>query len=184
MPLDTPPSSWVRRFAPLIRPGGHVLDVAAGSGRHTRLLLDMGFEVTAVERNSAVLQPLAGERCTLHSIDLEAGPPDETLMPLGDTYDAIVVVNYLHRPLFPWLMRALAPDGVLIYETFALGNERFGHPRNPKFLLRPNELLTAFAGLTIVAFEQGEVTVPTAAVKQRLAATNGALGTLPDWRPT
>jgi SAM-dependent methyltransferase len=180
MPRDTPPSAWVRRFAPLIRPGGHVLDLAAGSGRHTRLLLDMGFEVTAVDRNIAALQPMANDRCKLHAIDLEAGPPEETLAPLGVGYDGIVVVNYLHRPLFLWLVGALAPGGVLIYETFALGNERFGHPRNPDFLLRPGELIEVCAALALLAFEQGEVG-PTEAVKQRVAATAGPIGKLPDW---
>jgi hypothetical protein len=87
--------------------------------------------------------------------------------------------NYLHRPLFPALLKALARDGVLIYETFAAGNERLGRPSNPDFLLRPGELLEAFAGLTVIAFEQGEVSVPRPAVIQRIATVNGPLGRLP-----
>ncbi len=169
-------SAWVRRFAPLIRPGGRVLDLAAGAGRHTRLLLDMGFRVTAVDRDIEQLRCLAGERCEVRSLDLETGAP----WPLGGGYDGIVVTNYLHRPLFAPMAAALAPGGVVIYETFALGNERHGRPRNPDFLLRPGELLEAFATLTIVAFEQGEVSGPRPRVIQRIAAVAGPLGILPE----
>jgi SAM-dependent methyltransferase len=108
-------------------------------------------------------------------IDLETDDRGQ----LGDNYDGIIVTNYLHRPLLPTIARALAPGGVLIYETFARGNERFGRPRNPDFLLRPGELLEAFTGLTVVAFEQGEVSVPRPAVIQRLAAVFGPIGPLP-----
>ena len=169
------PSAWVRRFARLIRSGGRALDLAAGSGRHTRLMLDMGFRVTAVDRDIEPLQPLAGERCDIRALDLESG---ET-WPLGGGYDGIVVTNYLHRPLFAPIAAALAPGGILVYETFALGNERFGRPRNPAFLLRPGELLAAFAALTPIAFEQGEVAAPRPSVIQRLAAAAGPLGKLP-----
>ncbi len=169
-------SAWVRRFAPLIQPGGHVLDLAAGAGRHTRLLIDMGFRVTAVDRDVTALQPFAGPACEVRAIDLESG----AAWPLGGGYHGIVATNYLHRPLFAPLAAALAPDGVLIYETFATGNERFGRPRNPEFLLNPGELLDAFAALTIVAFEQGDVTRPRPAAIQRIAAVNGPLGPLPE----
>ncbi len=179
--MDQPaPSVWVRRFTPLIRPGGRVLDLAAGGGRHTRLLLDMGFRVTAVDRDIAGLRQLVGDNCEIHAIDLEAGGAGNALGPLGGGYDGIVVTNYLHRPLFAPLAAALAPDGVLIYETFAIGNERFGRPRNPDFLLRPGELLEAFAALTILAFEQGEVSLPRPSVIQRIAAVAGPLGRLPE----
>jgi len=171
-------SVWVRRFAPLIRSGGHVLDLAAGSGRHTRLLLDVGLRVTAVDLDIAALKALAGERCTVREIDLENGDA----WALGGEYDGIVVTNYLHRPLFPALKAALAPGGIVIYETFAVGNERFGRPNNPDFLLRPGELLDAFAGLTVIAFEQGEVSQPRPAVIQRIAAIAGPLGQLPEYR--
>ncbi len=174
------PSAWVRRFLPLIRKGGRVLDLAAGAGRHTRLLLDMGFSVTAVDRDIAGLRPLAGDKCDIRAIDLEAGPPAGALAPLGGDYDGIVVTNYLHRPLFASIAAALAPGGVVIYETFAIGNERFGRPRNPDFLLRPGELLHAFAALTIVAFEAGEVSLPRPSVIQRIAAIAGPLGRLPE----
>jgi SAM-dependent methyltransferase len=132
--------------------------------------------VTAVDRNVAALQPLAGDRCDIRALDLESGEPWAP----GTGYDAIVVTNYLFRPLLPAIAAALAPGGVLIYETFAAGNERVGRPRNPDFLLRPGELVEVFAALTIVAFEQGEVTWPRPAVIQRIAAVNGPLGRLPE----
>ena len=153
-----------------------MLDLAAGAGRHVRLLLDHGFSVCAVDRDIAGLLSLAGPRCTVRQIDLETGKP----WPLGDGYDGIIVTNYLHRPLLTAIGRALAPGGALIYETFALGNERLGRPRNPEFLLYPGELLEAFAMLTVVAFEQGGISVPRLAVIQRLAATTGPLGQLPE----
>ena len=175
-----PASEWVRRFAPLIPPGGSVLDLAAGGGRHTRLLLEMGFAVTAADRQVEALRSFAGSRCEVHAIDLETGEPESTLRSLGSGYDGVVATNYLHRPLLPVLAGMLAPGGALIYETFAAGNERFGRPSNPDFLLRPGELLEAFAVLTIVAFEQGEVIRPRPAVIQRIAAVAGPLGRLPE----
>lgn len=176
-PCDSPaPSAWVRRFMPLIRSGGLVLDLAAGNGRHARLLIEHGFTVRAADRDISALQTLAGPRCEVRQVDLETGAP----WALGDGYDGIVVTNYLHRPLLPAIANALAPGGILIYETFALGNERLGRPRNPDFLLRPGELLRAFAMLTVIAFEQGEVAVPRPAVVQRIAAVAGAVGQLPE----
>lgn len=172
---STTPSAWVKRFLKLIKPGGLVLDLAAGNGRHVRLLRDHEFDVCAVDRDITVLLALAGPRCKVRRIDLETADSTQ----LGDNYDGIVVTNYLHRPLLPALARALAPGGALIYETFACGNERFGRPRNPDFLLRPGELLEAFTVLTVVAFEQGEVSIPRQAVMQRLAAVRGPMGPLP-----
>jgi len=169
------PSVWVRRFLPLIRPSGLLLDLAAGSGRHTRLLRHGGYSVRAVDRDVSALLPLADAGCEVRQIDLETGAP----WPLGEGYDGIVVTNYLYRPLFPAIGRAVAPGGVVIYETFALGNERFGRPQNPDFLLRPGELLEAFAMLTVVAFEQGEVAAPRPAVIQRVVAVAGARARLP-----
>lgn len=168
---DLPSSPWVRRFVRLIRPGGLVLDLAAGAGRHTRLLREGGFRVRAVDREVSALATLAGPDCEIREIDLETGAP----WPLGGGYDGIVVANYLHRPLLPAIAGALAPGGMLIYETFAQGNERFGRPADPDFLLRPGELLEAFATLTVVAFEQGEVTAPRPAVIQRIAAVAGPI---------
>ena len=153
-----------------------MLDLAAGEGRHTRLLLGLGVTVTAVDRDIEALRPLAAENCEVVAIDLEAGAP----WPLGSGYDGIVVTNYLHRPLFTAIGAALAPGGVLIYETFMIGNERFGRPRNPEFLLRPGELLEAFAALTVIAFEQGEVSRPRPAMVQGIVAVNGPPGALPE----
>ena len=166
---DAPTSAWLRRFLPLIAPGGRVLDLAANQGRHTRLLLDRGFRVVAADRKVADLTAhfAAEPRCEIVEIDLEDGRPWR----LGGSYDGIVVSLYLHRPLFPDLAAALAPGGVLIYETFMRGNERFGRPTNPDFLLQPNELFAAFSPvLSVLAFEQGEVTEPKPAMMQRIAA--------------
>ena len=174
------PSAWVQRFAPLIRGGGRVLDIAAGGGRHTRLLMDMGLSVTAVDRDIEHLRTLAGANCDAREIDLEIGDPADVMRRLGGDYDGIVVTNYLYRPLFGPIEAALAAGGVLICETFAAGNERLGRPRNPDFLLRPGELLAAFAGLTVVAFEQGEVASPRRAVIQQISAIAGPLGRLPE----
>jgi hypothetical protein len=109
--------------------------------------------VYAVDRDVSALLPLAGPGCEVRQIDLETG----AAWPLGTGYYGIVVTNYVHRPLLPAISRAPAPGGALIYETFARGNERFDRPHNPDFLLRPGELLDAFATLTVVAFAQGEV---------------------------
>ena len=152
-----------------------MLDLAAGGGRHTRLLIDRGYDVHAVDRDITALQPLAGPRCTVEAIDLEDGEQRK----LAGNYDGIVVTNYLHRPLLPTIVSALAPGGTVIYETFAQGNERFGRPRNPDFLLRPGELLEAFTALTIVAFEQGDVALPRPASVQRIAEAKRPVGWLP-----
>jgi len=161
------PSAWVARFAPLIRPEGHVLDVACGHGRHACFLADRGHHVLGVDRDASALDALGSTRGVETLVaDLEGGP-----WPLGGRrFDAVVVTNYLHRPLFPRLLEALAGDGVLIYETFAEGNARFGKPSRPDFLLQPDELLRAFGELVAVAFEQGEVRAPGRAVVQRLCA--------------
>jgi SAM-dependent methyltransferase len=158
------PSPWVLRFAPWIHSGGTVLDVACGSGRHVRWLAEKGFAVTCVDRDAAALAPLQAIARTVVA-DIENGP-----WPLsGETFDAIVVTNYLWRPLLPTLRHALKPDGLLIYETFALGNERYGKPSNPHFLLQPGELLAFAQGLQVVAFEDGFLSDPPRRV-QRIAA--------------
>jgi SAM-dependent methyltransferase len=172
---SAPASAWVKRFVPLIRRGGRVLDLAAGNGRHSWLLLESGFAICAVDRDISALSPLAGPGCEVRQIDLETGAP----WPLGTGYDGIVVTNYLHRPLLPAIAQALAAGGVLIYETFARGNERFVRPHNPDFLLRPGELLDSFAMLTVIAFEQGEVSAPRPAVIQRITAVAGPVRRLP-----
>jgi len=160
------PSPWVTRWAPRIRPGGVVLDLACGSGRHARWLARMGFEVSAVDRDTAAFgDPPAG--VALLQADLEAGPWPYP----GIAFDGIVVANYLHRPLLPILVGALVPGGVLVYETFARGNERFGRPSNPAFLLEPGELLEAVRGhLRVVAYEDLVVEEPRPAAIQRICA--------------
>lgn len=177
--LPGDPSAWVRRFAPLIRPGGSVLDYACGSGRHARWLAGQGLRVVATDRNEAALdglRELIG--IDLVAADLESGPwPFE-----GRCFDAIVVTNYLFRPRLAMLLECLLPGGVLIYETFMRGNERFGKPANPAFLLAPGELLQRLhEGHTVVAFEQGEVANPRPAVIQRVCALRGLdmVGSLP-----
>lgn len=163
LPMSSP-SPWVSRFAPLVAPGGAVLDVAAGGGRHTRLFLERGHTVTAVDRS---LDPgaLAGAQTIV--ADLEDGSP----WPLeGRQFAGIVVTNYLWRPLFPAILASLAPGGVLLYETFAHGNAAYGSPRNPDFLLNRGELLDHCRSLTVVAFEDGDT---GQAVVQRICAVNG-----------
>ena len=165
------PSAWVRRFAHLIAPGGTVLDLACGSGRHARLLAGLGYRVEAVDRDAAALAAVSGvDRVTARCADLEGGPWPYA----GVQFDGIVATNYLHRPLLDDLLGALRPGGVLIYETFALGNEKLGRPSNPEFLLRPHELLQWVQGrLQVVAFEQGLVETPKPAVIQRICALRG-----------
>ena len=155
------PSAWVVRWAPLMT-RGRVLDLACGGGRHARHLAGLGHEVTAIDREPQSLESIRFVRA-----DLEDGSP----WPLpGEQFQGIVVANYLHRPLFPDIASALSPGGVLIYETFMRGNERFGKPSNPAYLLEPGELWRAFAGLHIIAFEQGLSLEPKPAVRQRLCA--------------
>lgn len=165
-----PPSLWIARHLALAPSGGIALDLAAGRGRHTRLLLGRGFRVTAVDVDVSGLADLAGaDALEIIAADLDAGA-----WPIaGRQFELIVVTNYLHRPLLPVIRQSLAPGGVLLYETFAQGNERFGRPRNPDFLLRPGELLEAFRGLQILAYEHGIEAVPRPAVRQRLAAAAG-----------
>jgi len=164
----TPPSAWVVRWAPLVAAGAQVLDVACGAGRHARYFAARACAVTAVDRNTEALAGLAGVAGVVTQLaDLEADP-----WPFApESFDAVIVANYLHRPLFAHLVGALRPGGMLIYETFMAGNECFGRPANPDFLLRPGELAEAVAGrLTVVAFEQGVVQAPKPAAIQRLCA--------------
>lgn len=143
-----------------------MLDVACGSGRHLRWMAAQGFVVTGIDRDAAALAPLAGHGHTFVA-DLETGP-----WPLpGERFNGVVVTNYLWRPLWPSLLDSLAPGGVLIYETFAVGNEAFGKPSNPAFLLRPGELLEVCRGLHVVAYEDGLLDAPPRRI-QRIAAVN------------
>jgi SAM-dependent methyltransferase len=167
--IQTPPSPWVTRFAHLIPKGGLILDLACGSGRHSRYFLSLGYRVVCLDRDITLVADLAAdEHVELIACNLEDGRP----WPLGDrVFDGIVVTNYLHRPLMPHLVRAVAPGGALLYETFADGNQAFGRPQNPDFLLRREELLdVARPELRVVAFEDILVTEPRPAAIQHIAA--------------
>jgi SAM-dependent methyltransferase len=172
--LETP-SPWIVRWAGAIRARGRVLDVACGGGRHLRYLGSLGFAVVGVDRDEQALSSLAGlPGAELRAADIEGGP-----WPFAaGEFDGVVVTNYLHRPIFPHLVAALRPGGVLIYETFALGNERYGRPSNPAFLLRPGELLHSVEPLAVVAFEQGLVSAPKQAVIQRVCAVREGGGSV------
>ncbi len=163
------PSEWVARWARMIVPNGEVLDLACGRGRHTRLLASRGLRVCAIDRDAQALGALTDiAGVTVRATDLENGP-----WPLaGRQFDGVIVTNYLHRPLFPHILDALSPTGLLVYETFAAGNERFGRPSNPDFLLRPGELLDVVQGrLHVVAYEDLDVTTPKRARIQRICAS-------------
>ena len=153
------PSKWLVENLDVIPRGGMVLDVACGSGRHAIFLAERGWRVHAVDRDPGVLGPvgqvgrvgLVGE-ITTECLDLEAGHPT-----LGDgLYDAVIVFNYLHRPLMPAIVRAMRPGGVLIYETFTVGQAERGRPRNPDFLLRDGELPTLVAPLRVLRAREGD----------------------------
>jgi SAM-dependent methyltransferase len=170
MPASTPhalsaPSSWLLRWAHLLTPGARVLDLACGRGRHLRWLAERGFAVTGIDRDSAALaasHDLVAGGVELIAADLEAGP-----WPCpGRQFDAVVVANYLWRPLWPDLLGALAPGALLLYETFASGNQSVGKPSRPDFLLQPGELLQVCAGLHIVAYEDGFLDDPARFVQR------------------
>jgi SAM-dependent methyltransferase len=166
---------------------GEVLDLACGGGRHARLLAGKGYQVLAVDRDAAALQRAAGQGIATLQLDLECD--GEVSWPFeGNRFAGIVVTNYLHRPLFPRILASLARGGLLIYETFAQGNERFGKPSNPDFLLARGELLKAVQGdgstqpLRVAAFEDGYVSVPKPAIVQRICAVKESTGANP-WLP-
>jgi SAM-dependent methyltransferase len=197
------PSGWIERWTPLLAPGSSVLDVACGSGRNARWLARAGHRVTAVDRDAEALAVVSLEASepgiVLHTLlaDLEGAP-----WPLpGVRFDAVVVTNYLWRPLMPALLDAVAPGGLLLYETFALGQAALGRPRNPDFLLRPNELIdllrappptlppgatTGDASLQpwhIVAFEEGRVPGSGAAPPREVQRIVARRGKSPPERP-
>lgn len=171
MHLRSPASPWVRRFASLVPEGGTVLDLACGGGRHTRLFLELGHPVVAADREVDNLSDLIGHpKLQIVQVDLEDG----SAFPFaGRQFAGVVVTNYLYRPILPRIVGAVAPDGALIYETFARGNEPFEGPSNPDFLLRPGELLDVVASkLRVVAYEDLIVEDPRPAALQRIAAVN------------
>ena len=170
------PSKWVVEHAPLIRKGGRVLDLACGSGRHAVWLAGQGYRVDAVDRDAQALAGMQG----IPNVDVSISDIETGNWPAADQrysgvyngiYDGIVVSRYLFRPLLSTLAAMLKPGGVLIYETFMLGNERYGRPSNPDYLLQPDELKSVYAPLLqIYAFEQGKVDDPVPAVTQRICA--------------
>jgi SAM-dependent methyltransferase len=166
LPSMAPPSSWVTAWAGLIPAGSPVLDVAAGSGRHTTFFADRGHRVTAIERDEGKLPQRDDVEIVI--ADLEGGAP----WPLpGRKFGAVVVTNYLHRPLIPTLIESLSAGSVLIYETFMQGNERFGKPSNPDYLLKDGELLDLVRGrFSVTAYEARIITEPHMAMVQRIAA--------------
>ena len=162
------PSEWVTRFATLCPPGAEVLDFACGAGRHARWLAARGLRVLATDRDAAALTGLAGVE-GVHTLcaDLEQAPWPWA----AASFDAVVVTRYLFRPRLAALAALLRPGGLLIYETFMLGNERFGKPSNPDYLLRPDELFDwARSWGRVLAFEQGELAAPAPALIQRICA--------------
>lgn len=168
-----PPSDWVCRWARLIRPGGTVLDLACGSGRHLRWLAARGWRVTGVDRDESAVEPLRAHAEILVA-DIEGGP-----WPLaGRRFDGVVVTNYLWRPLLPAIVEAVADGGVLIYETFADGQQAFGRPSRPDFLLRAGELLETARALQVVAYEDGVLDGPPRRV-QRIAARRASAAQAP-----
>ena len=166
-----PTSAWVARWSHLLTAGCTVLDLACGHGRHMRHFAALGHLVTGVDRNPdaiTAVSPLGEAICA----DIENGP-----WPLqGRTFGGVVITNYLWRPLWPAILDSLAPNGVLIYETFSAGNETVGKPSRPDFLLHPGELLGVCHDLRVVAFEEGFLTQPERFV-QRIVAVRETDGT-------
>ena len=162
------PSQWIARFAHLVRPQGQVLDIACGLGRHMRLFHAKNHGVTGVDKAQAAIDAVANLGPAIQA-DIENGP-----WPLpGQQFDAVVVTNYLWRPLWPQILDSVKPGGLLLYETFAQGNEAFGKPSRADFLLAPGELLQVCNGWQIIAYEHGQLRQPERVV-QRIAAIKPA----------
>ncbi|MES2632332.1 MAG: class I SAM-dependent methyltransferase [Pseudomonadota bacterium] len=167
------PSPWVQRWSHLVAPGERVLDVACGAGRHMRWFASRGHPVTGVDRSAEAIEGLASIGEVLQA-DIENGPWPFT----GRSFRAVVVTNYLWRPLLPLVVQSVAAGGILLYETFAAGNETVGRPSRPDFLLQPGELLRACADLRVVAYEDGFIEQPPRYV-QRIAAVRPPAGEPP-----
>jgi len=163
------PSGWVTRFAAQVEPGGTVLDLACGGGRNGRHFLASGHRVTFLDRDISAIGDLeTNPQAEIIAADLETGAP----FPLtGRTFDGVVVTNYLWREILGDICDTVAPGGILIYETFGIGNESYGRPRNPDFLLKPGELLAAVGTrFDVLGYDHGLRRAPSPAVLQRLAA--------------
>lgn len=164
------PSDWVVRYIHGVSPGGRVLDVACGPGRHFPLALEGGRRVTGIDRDTtaAVARWRNEVRVELLQADLEDGSPFPCP---ASSFAGVIVTNYLWRPILPAIIGAVASDGLLIYETFMIGQEQFGRPRNPDFLLRPGELLeTVCPQLKVIAFEHVRLRSPDRIVQRIVAA--------------
>jgi SAM-dependent methyltransferase len=162
-------SPWIQRFAGLVPAAGRVLDIACGGGRHTRFFLGRGHTVTVVDRDTSGVKDLQDNPgVEILEYDLEAGAPWPFA---GRTFEGVVVTNYLWRPILPDIVAAVAPGGALLYETFARGQEQFGHPHKPDFLLTPGELLDAVREtLRVAAYEDLILEEPDLKAVQRIAA--------------
>ena len=174
MHAGLPPSDWLQRWAHLLPAGGRVLDVACGRGRHLRWLAGRGFVLTGIDRDAVALAALQDLTSEIERV--EADIENEAWPLPGRQFDAVLVSNYLWRPLWPQLLASLAPGGVLVYETFAAGNETVGKPSRPDFLLQPGELLQRCASLHTVAYEDGFLDGPPRFVQRVVARCPGPLG--------
>ena len=163
------PSAWVERWAELVPEGSEVLDLACGNGRHGRLFLERGHPCVFLDKNISALSDLG---CNAAAEIIEADLEDGSAFPLaGRVFGGVVVTCYLHRPILQDIIAAVAPGGALIYETFAKGNEVYGHPAREAYLLEEGELLSAVAGqLTVRAYEHGYDEIPKPGIRQRLCA--------------
>jgi SAM-dependent methyltransferase len=173
-------SPWVQRWSHLVAPGARVLDVACGSGRHLRWFAQRGCTVVGVDRDAAALAAAREADAALRGAELIEADIENGPWPLAQRrFDAVVVTNYLWRALLPAIVDAVDAGGVLIYETFALGNERYGKPANPAFLLRPGELLAAAQGLRVIAYEDGFVAQPDRCVQRVVAVREKPANDIP-----
>jgi SAM-dependent methyltransferase len=165
------PSDWVARWGRLVKPGGHVLDIACGHGRHMKWFAEHGHATLGIDRSEEALASAKLFGVTVHA-DIEQGPWPLQSDGSVRQFDAVVVTNYLWRALFPVITQSLSPGGILIYETFAQGNGAFGKPSNPDFLLAPGELLSIARAMRVIAFEEGFLDNPPRIV-QRIVAVQG-----------
>ena len=164
--MNKKPNKWVECYSSLIPSGGSVLDLACGSGRHTGMLLNKGYQVTAVDIDTTLIkQNFSNKNLNIVKCDLESLSfwPFEKNSFLG-----IIVVNYLHRPLFSKIIESLREEGVLVYQTFADGHSRYGKPKNPDYLLKRGELKTVFDSMKIISYQHGYLSYPSQSIIQRI----------------
>lgn len=162
-------SEWVRRYYRQFPKNGFILDLAGGTGRHARFLSQKGFKILLVDNQISKAKDLQNvEGIKLVECDLEDG---NSLPFPASTFQGIVVTNYLYRPIFPQLLCLLEVGGILIYETFAVGHEKYGRPTNPDYLLKSGELINLVSPqMRVIAYEEHSITRPTKAYVQSLVA--------------